>query len=162
MLLREHGYACNVGRLYYAGSKTLVDVPIDDALVQQTRGAIDGARTTKERTAIPPPLVDSPKCARCSLYAICLPDEINVLRGAHRSGAIRPFGAPADDRGPVYVLEPGARADLNAEVLEVRTDAGVAASVPLIEVGSLSLFGNTHVSSQTILTLLTRDVPVFY
>ncbi|MGH7738333.1 MAG: CRISPR-associated endonuclease Cas4g/Cas1g [Candidatus Tyrphobacter sp.] len=162
LLLRENGYACDIGRLYYAASKTLVDVPIDEGLIEQTLAAIEGARTTKNRTAIPPPLVDSPKCGRCSLHAICLPDEVNVLRGAHKDGAIRPFGAPADDRVPLYVLEPGARVGLSGEAVEIRTDAGVAASVPVIEVGSLSLFGNAHVSSQAMRTLLVRDIPVFY
>ena len=29
--------------------------------------------------AIPPPLVDSPKCPRCSLVTLCLPDETRLL-----------------------------------------------------------------------------------
>ena len=29
---------------------------------------------------IPPPLVDSPKCPRCSLVGICLPDETTALQ----------------------------------------------------------------------------------
>jgi CRISPR-associated protein Cas1 len=162
LLLREHGYACDLGRIYYASSKTMVDVPIDDALVQQTRAAIDGARVASRRTAMPPPLVDSPKCPRCSLHAICLPDEVNALRGANRKAAIRPFGAPADDRVPVYVLEPGARIGLSGETLEVRNDVALAASVPLIDVGSVSLFGNAHISSQAMRSVLMRDIPVFY
>ena len=31
---------------------------------------------------IPPPLVDSPKCPRCSLVGICLPDETRALLSA--------------------------------------------------------------------------------
>ena len=162
LLLRENGYKCDLGRIYYAASKTLVDVPIDDALVAQTRAAIENARSLSKRTAIPPPLIDSPKCNRCSLHAICLPDEINVLRGAHSRAAARPFGAPLDDRVPLYVLEPGARLGLSGEVLEIRTDAGVAAQTPLIEVGSVSLFGNAQISSQAMRAILARDVPLFY
>ncbi len=162
LLLRENGYACDLARIYYAASKTLVYVPIDDALVAQTLAAVKAARGVIERTSIPQPLVDSPKCPRCSLHAICLPDEGNILRGAHEHAAARQFGAPADDRVPLYVLEPGARVGVSGEVVEVRTDAGLAAQTPLIEVGSLSLFGNAHVSSQAMRALLTRDVPVFY
>ena len=29
---------------------------------------------------MPPPLVDSPKCPRCSLVGICLPDETRLLQ----------------------------------------------------------------------------------
>lgn len=162
LLLREHGYVCDTARIYYAASKTLVDVPIDDALTAQTRAAVEQTRAAAQRTAIPPPLVDSPKCGRCSLHAICLPDEVNVLRGAHDEAAVRRFAAPSDDRVPVYVLEPGARAGLSGEVLEIRTDAGVMAQTPLIDIGSLSLFGNAHISSQAMRAVLLRDIPVFY
>jgi len=162
LLLREHGYRCDVGRIYYAGSKVLVDVPIDEELIERTLRAIQEAREIARRTFLPAPLVDSPKCSRCSLHAICLPDETNALRGLAAGEKIRPFAAPADDRVPVYVLEPGARVGLDGEVLQVRTDAGVLADVPLIEVGSISLFGNLQISSQAMRTVLGRDVPVFY
>lgn len=162
LLLRENGYTCNTARIYYAASKTFVEVLIDEALLAQTRAAIEGARALAQRTAIPPPLADSPKCTRCSLHAICLPDEVNVLRGAHARASVRPFGAPVDDRVPLYVLEPGARVGLSAEVLEVRTDAGTVAQTPLIDVDSISLFGNAHISSQAMRAALVRDIPVFY
>lgn len=162
LLLREHGYKCEKARIYYAASRMLVDVPISDELIAKTRDAIEQARGAAGRTNMPPPLVDSPKCGRCSLHAICLPDEVNVLRGAHGLAAVRQFSAPADERVPVYALEPGARVGVNGDVLEVRTNDGVAISAPLIEVAALSLFGNAHVSSQAMRALLTRDVPVFY
>src|SRR5579884_403946 len=117
LLLRENGYRCDTARIYYAGSKTAVDIPLDDALVSQTLSAVEGARSAAVRTSVPPPLVDSPKCARCSLHAICLPDEVNILRGAHATAAARRFAAPLDDQVPVYVLESGARLGLSGEVL---------------------------------------------
>ncbi|HKU80700.1 MAG TPA: CRISPR-associated endonuclease Cas1 [Candidatus Tumulicola sp.] len=160
LLLREHGYRCDAGRLYYAASKTTVNVPIDDELIATTLMAIAGARVSANASAMPPPLVDSPKCGRCSLHAICLPDEINALRGIKTE--IRPFGAPADDRIPLYVMEPGARVGLREEVVEIRTDAGTVADCPILEVGSVSLFGNVQISSQALRALLARDVPAFY
>jgi CRISPR-associated protein Cas1 len=162
LLLRELGYECDRGRIYYASSRTLVDVQIDEELVEQTRAAIEGARAAATQASMPPPLVDSPKCGRCSLHSICLPDEVNLLRGARRREEIRQFSAPGDERVPVYVTEPGARVGLSGEVLEVRTDAGVASSVPLLHVGQLSLFGNTQASTQAMRALLSREVPVFY
>lgn len=161
LLLREHGYACELGRIYYAASKTLVDVPIDDALISQTRAAIEDARVLASRSSIPQPLVDSPKCGRCSLHAICLPDETNRLHGV-KGADVRPFGAPADDRIPLYVLEPGARVGLSGETVELRPREGSTVCIPLIEVGSISLFGNTQITSQAMRAVLMRDIPVFY
>ncbi len=161
LLLRENGYRCDVGRIYYSSSKTFVDVPIDDDLVVQTTAAIANAREMRVRGAIPAPLVDSPKCGRCSLHAICLPDETNALR-ASGATTMRPFAARSDDEVPLYVLEPGARLGLSGEVLQVRTDAGVVGEVRLLELGSISLFGNVQISSQAMRSVLQRDIPVFY
>lgn len=162
LLLREHGYRCDLGRIYYAGSKTHVDIPIDDALVAQTLDAIAGARAAAVAGTPPPPLIDSPKCARCSLNSICLPDETNALRRANGETHVRSFAAPADDRIPLYVLEPGARVGLSGERLEVRTDDGVQADARLADVTHLSLFGNVQISSQAVRALLSRDEPIFY
>jgi CRISPR-associated protein Cas1 len=161
LLLRESGYSCDTGRIYYAASRTYVDVPIDDPLVMQTVLAIEGAREMRQRGTIPDPLVDSPKCGRCSLHAICLPDETNALKAAAQA-EIRPFAAPSDDEVPLYVLEPGARLGLSGEVLQVRTDSGVVADARLLELASISLFGNVQISTQAMRAVLQRDVPVFF
>ena len=161
-LLREHGYSCDMAQIYFVGSKTHVEVPIDARMEADVAAAIAGARKILDQTIIPAPLVDSPKCSRCSLHAICLPDETNALRANVAEVKARPFAAPADDRVPLYVLESGARLGLKGEVLEVRTDMGVEAELRLLELGSISLFGNAHISSQAMRSVLSRNVPVFY
>ena len=135
--------------------------PITDQLVQTTLAAIESARRMSDRGTIPPPLIDSPKCGRCSLHALCLPDETNALKGVEPN-TIRPYVAPGDDAVPLYVLEPGARLGLSGEVLQVRTDAGVIADVRLLELASVSLFGNVQMSSQAMRAVLERDIPIFY
>ena len=84
LLLREHGYRCGHGDIYFAGSRKRVTIAIDDALIATTLGAVANARRLTEITEAPPPLVDSPKCNGCSLVGICLPDELNLLRGLER------------------------------------------------------------------------------
>ncbi len=161
LLLREAGYRCDIGRIYYAASKTYVDLAIDEALVEKTLRAIADARRTADRGTIPPPLVDSPKCGRCSLHAICLPDETNAAKGLEPA-EIRRFSAPSDDAVPLYVLKPGSRIGLSGEVLQVRDDSGVIADARLLEIGSLSVFGSVQVSTQAFRALLGRDVPIFF
>lgn len=86
LLLRDHGYHCDHGDVYFAGSRKRVTIAIDDALIAATVGAVARARQVTETAVAPKPLVDSPKCNGCSLVGICLPDEINLLRALEREG----------------------------------------------------------------------------
>ena len=79
LLLREHGYRCDHGVLYFAGSRTRVNVPFVPELEARTRELIDQARLASKSHTMPPPLDDSPKCPGCSLAGICLPDETRTL-----------------------------------------------------------------------------------
>lgn len=80
LLLREHGYQCDEGAIYFAKSHQRVVVPITEWLVIRTLDAVRTAREIASRAEPPPPLEDSPKCRGCSLVDICLPDEVNLLR----------------------------------------------------------------------------------
>jgi CRISPR-associated protein Cas1 len=62
---------------------------------------IDGLRFVAAGGRIPLPLEDSPKCPRCSLGGICLPDEINFFRGIDI--APRPLAVGLDTSMPLYV-----------------------------------------------------------
>lgn len=80
LILRENGYDCREGVLYYIASRRRVVIPFDEALVARTREQIAEFRRMAAAGKLPPPLIDSPKCPRCSLVGICLPDETNLLR----------------------------------------------------------------------------------
>ena len=79
LILREAGYRSDEGVLYFIESKRRVPVVFDEALVSRTRELIVSLRRMGIEQVMPPPLVDSPKCPRCSLVGICLPDETNLL-----------------------------------------------------------------------------------
>jgi CRISPR-associated protein Cas1 len=64
LILRENGYSCEAGILYFIESRRRVSVPLDEALVQRTRQLIRQFRETASSGVIPPPLEDSPKCPR--------------------------------------------------------------------------------------------------
>ncbi len=82
LILRENGYRCEEGVVYYVKTRQRVRVAFDEALMRETEAAIARAWDLARAGEIPPPLVDSPKCPGCSLVGICLPDETNSLRGA--------------------------------------------------------------------------------
>lgn len=162
LLLREAGYVCDEGVLYYAESRRRVTIAFDDELIDLALRAVAEARAIVAATTIPAPLVDSPKCPRCSLVAICLPDETNMLR-AERSGIVhRKLTPPADDALPLYVVAPGASVGKSDEMLEVRKDGSVVDTARILEVSHVSIFGNAQISTQALRVLADRDIPVFY
>lgn len=81
LLLRENGYRCDEGVVFYRQTRQRVrfaPTAEDEAWI---RRGIAAARACA-KGAIPPPLDHSPKCPRCSLAPICMPDETQFLQGA--------------------------------------------------------------------------------
>jgi len=162
LILRENGYRCEEGVLYYAASKQRVAIPFTEALVQRTLELRDQARATADARTLPPPLVDSPKCPRCSLVTICLPDEVNLVGGRVPLGDVRrliPFG---DDALPFYVQEQGVVLSKKGDVLEARKKGELLQQVRLLELSQVCLLGNIQVSTQTLKALCERGIPICY
>ena len=110
LLLRAGGYQCDEGILYFVASKRRVRVPFDDVLVALTLEMLDAARAMAVGGKIPPPLEDSPKCPRCSLVGICLPDEVTFLKGSRhvvKPDDVRRMAPARDDALPMYVTTQG-------------------------------------------------------
>lgn len=162
LLLRDHGYTCDRGVLYFAESRTRVEVPFDDELIALTRVAVEGLRGLAASGRLPPPLVDSPKCVRCSLAGICLPDEVNRLSLPEIPGEVRRLVPGRDDRQALYVQEQGAWVGKRGDRLVVTAKGDTLADVRLLDVSQVALFGAIQVSTQALRELCDRDIPVVY
>lgn len=164
LLLREHGYRCDSGVLYFIGSRERVQVPFDEALVTRTLELVEGMRAMTRQPVAPPPLVDSPKCPRCSLVGLCLPDEIGWLR-APRDGeapAIRKLLPARHDALPLHVQTPGAKVAKDGECLVIKDHDDVLAEARLVETSQVVLYGAVQVSTQVIQELCKREIPLVY
>lgn len=159
LLLRENGYRCDYGVLYFATTRTRVRVDFDDDLVEQTLRAVGDLRTVATNDEPPPPLVDSPKCPRCSLVGLCLPDETNALAG-RLDRKPRRLMPSATDAMPLHVTEPGTYLGKDQGLITVSVKGTKRNEVRLIDVSQLCLHGNVQVSSQLIRELMDRDVPI--
>jgi CRISPR-associated exonuclease Cas4/CRISPR-associated protein Cas1 len=156
LILEEAGYRVEEGAIWYAGSRERVRIALDDDLRARTRAAISGLRLAAAAGRLPPPLVDSPKCTRCSLAGICLPDEVTFFR---RGLAPRPLNPSADTALPLYVQEPGARIGKSGETLVVETEQGKTA-VALGDISELVLQGPISLSTPAVAALLREEIPV--
>lgn len=176
LILRENGYTCSQGELYYIESRHRVVILFDDALVMRTRELARRLREMGRVGQMPPPLVDSPKCPRCSLVGICLPDETNLLQIQHPvadddtnstvpaksspNAPVRKLLPARDDALPVYIKDQGAFVGKDGERLTVRQRDAKPLSLPLIGVSQVSLFGNVQMSSQALRELVDRGIPI--
>lgn len=161
LLLRDNGYQCNEGIISYAETRQRRVVPLDDELVARTLRLVDELKQVAVSEDPPPPLLDSPKCPRCSLVGICLPDEVNNL--AERS--VRPPRrlVPRDDAArPMYVTEPGAMVGLrDGRVVASRKTEELGAA-RLIDVSQINVIGNAQVTTQLLRECFRREIPVLW
>ena len=158
LLLQENGYRCTEGVLYFAESRERVRVVFDEELQAVTRGAIGELRLVVAGGRIPLPLQDSPKCPRCSLVGICLPDEVNHF---HRTGATpRPIAVRRDEMLPLYVQANNARLAKKGETITITEEDGPTTTARLIDVSQVVLMGNVKMTTPCLHELMRREIPV--
>ncbi len=163
LLLRAHGYECDEGVIYFVKSRRRVRVQFDDDLVGRTLELLDGVRSMAADGEMPPPLEDSPKCPRCSLVGICLPDEVTFLNGSHyvvKPDDVRRMAPARDDALPMYVQAQGGIVGKSGDNLTVRVRGEKVASARLLDVSNLSIFGNAQVTAQATREMLDRNIPI--
>jgi CRISP-associated protein Cas1 len=161
LLLREQGYACEHGEIFYAETRQRVVVEPEPALIARTMEIVGQARSAASRLAPPVPLRSSPKCPRCSLVGICLPDETNLL-AKRNEGPPRRLIAADPDAVPLYVTEPGSMVGIDGSRITVSKRREQLASVRLIDVLHVCAYGNVQVSAQALRTMFERDIDVFH
>lgn len=161
LLLREHGYTCDHAEIYYATTRRRLRVELTDELIDKTTKLVEQARLTAVQEVAPPPLVASPKCPRCSLVGICLPDEINALSQRGEQAPRRLI--PADpDASPLYVTEQGAWVGIDGGRLRVSKARAEIVSVRLIDVTHVCVYGNVQVGAQALREMFRRSIDVFH
>jgi CRISP-associated protein Cas1 len=183
LVLRENGYDCQEGVIWYAQTRQRVRIPITPKELAEVQNQIASAWAAARSSAIPPPLLDSPKCPGCSLAGICLPDETALLRNRasdpgpqlplFRDGELpRKFPAfdfevrriitPRSELKPLYLNTQGLRVGKSGEVLQVREKERLVHEVRIGEICQVSLFGNIQLTTQAVQALCEAGVPICY
>lgn len=191
LLLREHGYECEGGDLYFAAERRRVPVEQTADLEATVRRAVARARELSLRGQCPPPLDDDPKCFGCSLSGICLPDEVNVLKdlrdeeepeegpnpfdvGDDPWGLAGPEPSPdfdrpvrrlfpaRDDKIPLYVRGRGAQLRLVGERIVVTIPGEKATEVRITNTSSVTLLGTVQMTAQAQRRLMEEGIPILF
>lgn len=177
LLLRDNGYPCQRGIIYYRGTKQRVPLLMTDTLEAWIVQQIAEARRISQGP-IPAPLVASPKCNRCSLNAICLPDETRLLADLANPpppDATPPFSrststhttprrllTPGNDTRVLYLNTPGYHIGRKNELLVVREEKHIVEEIRINDLTHVSLFGNIQLSTQAVQILCEKEVPITY
>lgn len=167
LVLRENGFVCDEGVAYFVRSKKKVQVRLDEALVRRTKELLSNLRAVAASGEMPPPLEDSPKCFRCSLAGICLPDEVNLLREGEAEedvakGKVRRLLPARDDQIPVYVVGQGNTVRKKGERLEIWSREGKVSEARIMETSQLCLYGGVEITTPAMVELMQRGVPVIH
>jgi CRISPR-associated protein Cas1 len=184
LILREHGYRCDEGIVYYASTKQRVRVEFGDTEVAEAEAAVRDAWQTARAGILPPPLRDSPKCPGCSLAPICLPDEVNRLATEETAPEsdqlllfaateaspprkpamreVRRLLAPRDDLRPAYLNTQGLRVGKSGAVLQVKDKDKLVQEIRLNEICQLNIMGNIQLSTQAVQALCEAEIPICY
>ncbi len=158
LLLREHGYECSEGILYFAASRERVRVRFDEELLELTHQSIENLGAVVGAGRIPPPLEDSPKCPRCSLVGVCLPDEVNLLRMTSEN--VRPLSVRHARALPVYVQSHRGKIAKKGERLAITKDDDETVYARIAETSQLVVMGNVYITTPTLHELMRRNIPV--
>jgi CRISPR-associated protein Cas1 len=164
LLLAEAGYQVPEVALYYAAEKRRLVLPFDESLKAEALAALDAAK----RCALGPrplPLLNDPRCPRCSLQAVCLPDEVHQQRAAEGIGMPSPrkLWPPRDEGIHLVAQRRGTRIGVRGTAMTITDDNGAKVQdLPLANLESLSLLGSVQISTQALLTLAGRGIPVAF
>jgi CRISPR-associated protein Cas1 len=169
LVLRASGYAATAGAVYYAESSRRVEVALDDPLLTRTLTLVEAARDGLKARDLPAPLADSPKCPRCSLVGICLPDETRAsspeapaTAAGEAAPEVRRLFPARDDATPLYVQEQGAFVGKYGEVLTVSREGERLAEARLKDVSQLVLCGSVGVGAAALHLLCESGKPIVH
>lgn len=171
LLLEEAGYAVPEAYLYYAAERIRLRVAVDDALRRDALAELEAAKRDAAGPR-PPPLVNDPRCPRCSLQPICLPDEVNHQRFAALTVAGQPVDEqltprklwpPRDDGIHVVLQREGVRVGVRGQSVRVTDkDGEVVKELPLANIESLAVVGGVQLSTQALAIFAEQEVPVAF
>lgn len=161
VLLRRAGYSVNRAEISYLGSHHRASIDVGPDAEMEVRELVALARKVAAQELPPPPLLNDPRCPRCSLAPLCMPDETNYL--LERSSAQpRRIIVKNPDTRTVYVNTQGASVKVSGGRLLVAVKGETVAERRLLDVSQVCVVGNVQITTQALKALWRRGVTVIW
>lgn len=164
ILLEEAGYTVTEAVIYYAEEKLRLKIAVDENLKAEALAALEAAKECANGPR-PLPLVNDPRCVRCSLQPICLPDEVNHQRASLPTEEVSPrkIWPPRDEGIHIVAQQNGAKISISGMTLRVTDKNGeTVKTIPLANVESLSLLGSVQLTTQALHAITDRGIPIAF
>lgn len=164
VLLKNAGYEVTQMVIYYAAEKFRLEIPFDDVLENEAIATLEAARLCAQAPR-PKPLVNDPRCPRCSLQPICLPDEVNCqsVKDTNEEITPRKIWPPRDDGIHVVTQTNGSKISIKGMTLVIKDKDGTTLKeIPVANIETLSLLGSVQISTQAVHVLADRCIPIAY
>jgi len=160
VLLEEHlGQPVPQARIRYHADNVTAFVDIDDAARADLQQAIQRARKLRRSPQRPPVCENENLCPRCSLNAVCLPEEERLKTTPH---APRPTLFPSDrQRQSLHIVAPRAAVTRSGQSLVIKTDEGHQ-RFPIEDIDAVLIHGFGQITTQALHLCSHHDIPVFW
>ena len=153
MALESQGNTVEDAEVYFTTHHRRVPIEISAADRKAARDAVASARSVVNGKTAPAPLLDDPRCMRCSHASVCLPEERKEAEVLSRI-------VPPDPAGEtLHLTVPGSRASMSAGRITVVKGDERLASIPLERVSAVVVHGNVDLSGALLRELMWRGLP---
>lgn len=154
--LTDMGHRVRSTDVFFTSHHKRVAVELSNDDYQLARETVQRTRSVIDADEAPPPLLDDPRCMRCSHVGVCLPDE-------RAETAVQRRVVPADpDTQIVHLATPGSRASLRQGRIEVTAKGEKVGSIPIERVLGVVVHGNCDVSGALLRELMWRGLTLVW
>ncbi len=161
LLLEEYsGRDIHEARVYYASDHRTAIVTVDEVLRNKISDAVVRAAELRQTLHRPDVTENDRLCAKCSLAPVCLPEEERLLDEPDRAIGI---AFPADrDTLDIHVTSPKATVRKSGKTLVIDERDGEKQVIPLHDVGTITLYGNAQMTTQTLHLCTSQGIQVHW
>ena len=154
--LTDMGFDVIEQAIYFTDHRRKIQIDLDDADIRDAQQAVSSTRAIVDSESAPPPLLNDERCARCSHYSVCLPDE-------HHGGQVRRRVNASDPDGQMlHLIVQGSRASIRNGRVIVEKAGERLADAPLERVQGVVVHGNVDISSALHRNFLWHNIPVVW